>query len=45
MNLVIHARFSSHPQSEQSIEGQLKFCYEYAQSHQYTVIGNSIDRA
>ena len=29
---------------EQSIEGQLKVCYEYAKAHQYTVIGEYIDR-
>ena len=45
MNVVIYARFSSHSQTEQSIEGQLKVCYEYAQAHQYTVIGEYIDRA
>ena len=45
MNVVIYARFSSHSQTEQSIEGQLKVCYEYAQAHQYTVTGEYIDRA
>ncbi len=45
MNVVIYARFSSHSQTEQSIEGQLKVCYEYAQAHNYTVIGEYIDRA
>ena len=45
MNVVIYARFSSHSQTEQSIEGQLKVCYEYAHAHQYTVIGEYIDRA
>ena len=45
MNVVIYARFSCHSQAEQSIEGQLKVCYEYAQAHQYTVIGEYIDRA
>ena len=39
MNVVIYARFSSHTQTEQSIEGQLKVCYEYDKAHQYTVIG------
>lgn len=39
MNVVIYARFSSHTQTEQSIEDQLKVCYEYAKAHQYTVIG------
>lgn len=43
MNVVIYARFSSHSQTEQSIKGQLKVCYEYAQAHQYTVIGEYID--
>ncbi len=45
MNVVIYARFSSANQNEQSIEGQLKVCYEYAQRNGYTVIGEYIDRA
>lgn len=45
MNIVIYARFSSHSQTEQSIEGQLKVCYEYAKNNGYTVIGEYIDRA
>ena len=45
MNVVIYARFSSHSQTEQSIEGQLKVCYEYAKAHDYTVVGEYIDRA
>ena len=45
MNVVIYARFSSHSQTEQSIEGQLRVCYEYAKVHNYTVIGEYIDRA
>lgn len=45
MKVVIYARFSSHSQTEQSIEGQLKTCYEYAKAHDYTVIGEYIDRA
>ena len=45
MNVVIYARFSSHSKTEQSIEGQLKVCYEYAESHNYTVVGEYIDRA
>lgn len=45
MNVVIYARFSSHSQTEQSIEGQLKVCYEYARQQSYTVIGEYIDRA
>ena len=38
MNIVIYARFSSHTQTEQSIEGQLKVCYEYARAHGFNVI-------
>ena len=45
MKLVIYARFSSHAQNEQSIEGQLKACYDYAERNGYTVIGEYIDRA
>ena len=45
MNVVIYARFSSHSQTEQSIEGQLKVCYEYAEANHYTVVGEYIDRA
>ena len=45
MNVVIYARFSSHSQTEQSIEGQLRVCYEYARAHDYTVVGEYIDRA
>lgn len=45
MKIVIYARFSSHSQNEQSIEGQLKICYEYAQRNGYSVIGEYIDRA
>ena len=45
MNVVIYARFSSHSQTEQSIEGQLKVCYEYAEANHHTVVGEYIDRA
>lgn len=45
MNAVIYARYSSHGQTEQSIEGQLKACYEYAKKNGYTVIYEYIDRA
>ena len=43
--IVIYARFSSHAQNEQSIEGQLNECYTYAERHGYTVVGEYIDRA
>lgn len=42
---VIYARFSSHNQTEQSIEGQLRECYEFAKRNNYRVIGEYIDRA
>ena len=45
MNVVIYARFSSHSQTEQSIEGQLKVCSEYAAANNYVVVGEYIDRA
>ncbi len=45
MRVVIYARYSSHSQTEQSIEGQLKACYEYADFNGYTVVGEYIDRA
>lgn len=44
-NAVIYARFSSHSQTEQSIEGQLHVCYEYAKREGYTIVGEYIDRA
>ena len=44
-NAVIYARFSSHAQSEQSIEGQLRVCYDYADREGYAVVGEYIDRA
>lgn len=45
MRVVIYARYSSHSQTEQSIEGQLQVCYEYAKNNGYAVIGEYIDRA
>ncbi len=45
MNAVIYARFSSHSQREQSIEGQLRDCHEYAKRYDINVVGEYIDRA
>ena len=45
MNVVIYARYSSHSQTEQSIEGQLHTCYEYAKTTANLVVGEYIDRA
>ncbi len=42
---VIYARYSSHSQSEQSIEGQLRDAYAWAEAHDITVVGEYIDRA
>lgn len=44
-NAVIYARYSSHNQTEQSIEGQLRDAYAFAQRRGLTVIGEYIDRA
>jgi len=42
---VIYARYSCEKQTEQSIEGQLRVCNEFAERNGYTVIKNYIDRA
>lgn len=42
---VIYARYSSHNQTEQSIEGQLHDAYDFAQRENLVVIGEYIDRA
>lgn len=43
-NAVIYARYSSHGQTEQSIEGQLAKGHEYAAAQGYTVVHEYIDR-
>ena len=43
--VAIYASFSSHSQTEQSIEGQLRECYEYANRNDYVVVNEYIDRA
>lgn len=45
MKCVIYARYSSDGQREESIEGQLRECKEYAERHNMTVIGTYLDRA
>ena len=42
---VIYARYSSDKQTEQSIEGQLYVCNEYAKRHDITILDTYIDRA
>lgn len=45
MRTVIYARYSAGAnQTEQSIEGQLRECREYAQTHDMTIVGSYIDR-
>ena len=45
MKAVIYARYSSHSQTEQSIEGQLHDNYAWASQQGITVVGEYIDRA
>ena len=40
---IIYARFSSHAQNEQSIEGQLKACYDFAGKQGYNVVAEYIE--
>ena len=43
--VVIYARYSSNKQREESIEGQIRICREYAEKHDMEVINEYIDRA
>ena len=45
MKAVIYARYSSDKQTEQSIDGQLRICRDYAGQNGIELIGNYIDRA
>jgi len=42
---VIYARYSSDSQTEQSIEGQLRVCEEFAQRNDLVILNTYIDRA
>ena len=42
---VIYARYSSDSQSEQSIEGQLRVCEDYARQNDILILDTYIDRA
>ena len=44
-NAVVYARYSSHRQGEQSIEGQLAAAYKYARDNNLHIIHEYIDRA
>lgn len=43
-NAVIYARYSSHGQNEQTIEGQIRVCREYAQQHKLNIIATYVDK-
>ena len=45
MKAVIYARYSSDNQREESIEGQIRECTEYAKYNDLEVVGHYIDRA
>ena len=45
MRAVIYARYSSDSQREESIEGQLRECMEFANHTGVTVVSNYMDRA
>ena len=45
MKAVIYARYSSDNQREESIEGQLRECTEFAEKNGYTILRHYIDRA
>ena len=42
---VIYARYSSNSQKEQSIEGQIRICTEYAERNGLNIVDTYIDRA
>lgn len=45
MKGVIYVRYFSDNQREESIEGQLRECKEYAERNDITILGTYIDRA
>ena len=45
MKAVIYARYSSDNQREESIEGQIRDCMQYAEYNDMQVVGSYIDRA
>ena len=45
MNAVIYARYSSDNQREESIEGQLRVCNNYAERNNILIVETYIDRA
>ena len=45
MKCIIYARYSSENQTENSIEGQIRECKEYAEKENITIVNTYIDRA
>ena len=45
MNAVIYARYSSDNQREESIDGQIRECTDYARRENIKIVGTYIDRA
>ena len=45
MRVVLYARYSSDNQTENSIEGQLRECGDFAQRKGYAIINTYVDRA
>ena len=45
MKAVIYARYSSDNQREESIDGQLRECMEFAKYNEMTVVNTYVDRA
>ncbi len=42
---VIYARYSSNGQTEQSIEGQIRRCREFAETNNLLIVNEYVDRA
>lgn len=42
---VIYARYSSDRQTEQSIEGQVRVCNDYAERNDILIVNQYVDRA
>lgn len=45
MDVVTYARYSSHNQNDQSIDGQIAECEKFAKRNGYKIVGTYIDRA
>ena len=44
MNAVIYARYSSDNQREESIDGQIRECTDYARRENIKIVGTYIDK-